>query len=121
MDFFEAQARAKKRTSRLVALFALAVPTLLAATSQSLHALVFWRFAQGLFVPGVIAVMMAYINEEFTSRAGRMIFSECLNLRREESLKISGALSVRDKKLFHSQTSNCDPADTFKTLEHKLK
>ena len=58
---------------------------------------------------------------EFTSRAGRMIFSECLNLRREESLKISGALSVRDKKLFHSQTSNCDPADTFKTLEHKLK
>jgi YNFM family putative membrane transporter len=48
-------------------LYALTVPTLLAATSQSLHALIFWRFMQGLFVPGVIVVMMAYINEEFVS------------------------------------------------------
>ena len=46
-------------------LYALTVPTLLAATSQSLHALIFWRFMQGVFVPGVIVVMMAYINEEF--------------------------------------------------------
>jgi MFS transporter, YNFM family, putative membrane transport protein len=46
-------------------LYAVTVPTLLAATSQSLHALIFWRFMQGLFVPGVIVVMMAYINEEF--------------------------------------------------------
>jgi MFS family permease len=55
------------------ALFAMAVPTLLAATSQSLHALIFWRFAQGLFVPGVIAVMMAYINEEFAGRVGAVM------------------------------------------------
>jgi MFS family permease len=55
------------------ALFALAVPTLLAATSQSLHALIFWRFAQGLFVPGVIAVMMAYINEEFAGHVGTVM------------------------------------------------
>jgi MFS family permease len=55
------------------ALFAMAVPTLLAATSQSLHALIFWRFAQGLFVPGVIAVMMAYINEEFAGRVGTVM------------------------------------------------
>ena len=48
-------------------LYALTVPTLLAATSQSLDALIFWRFMQGLFVPGVIVVMMAYINEEFAS------------------------------------------------------
>ncbi len=46
-------------------IYALTVPTLLAATSQSLGALIFWRFMQGLFVPGVIVVMMAYINEEF--------------------------------------------------------
>ena len=53
-------------------LYALTVPTLLAATSHSLHALIFWRFMQGLFVPGVIVVMMAYINEEFaTSYVGR--------------------------------------------------
>ena len=55
------------------ALFAMAAPTLLAATSQSLHALVFWRFAQGIFVPGVIAVMMAYINEEFSGRVGTVM------------------------------------------------
>ena len=46
-------------------LFALTAPTLLAATSHSLYTLIFWRFLQGLFVPGVIAVIMAYINEEF--------------------------------------------------------
>jgi MFS transporter, YNFM family, putative membrane transport protein len=46
-------------------LFALTVPTLLAATSRNLHELVFWRFMQGLFVPGVIVVIIAYIGEEF--------------------------------------------------------
>ncbi len=46
-------------------LYALTVPTLLAATSQNLHQLIFWRFMQGIFVPGVIVVMMAYIGEEF--------------------------------------------------------
>ena len=55
------------------ALFAMAVPTLLAATSPGLHALIGWRFAQGLFVPGVIAVMMAYINEEFAGRTGTVM------------------------------------------------
>lgn len=55
------------------ALFAMAVPTVLVATSQSLHALIGWRFAQGLFVPGVIAVMMAYINEEFAGRVGAVM------------------------------------------------
>ncbi len=46
-------------------LYALTVPTLLASTSHSLNQLIFWRFMQGLFVPGVIVVIMAYINEEF--------------------------------------------------------
>ncbi len=46
-------------------LYALTLPTLLASTSQSLNQLIFWRFMQGLFVPGVIVVIMAYINEEF--------------------------------------------------------
>ena len=49
------------------------VTTLLTATAQNLHALIFWRFMQGLFVPGVIAVIIAYINEEFTSRAGTVM------------------------------------------------
>ena len=42
----------------------LAAATALAATAGSLHQLVAWRFAQGLFVPGLIAVIVAYIAEE---------------------------------------------------------
>jgi predicted MFS family arabinose efflux permease len=49
-------------------LFAITVPTLLAATSQNLQQLIFWRFMQGLFVPGVIVVIIAYIGEEFAGR-----------------------------------------------------
>lgn len=55
------------------ALFGMAIPTLLAASSQTLAALIGWRFVQGLFVPGVIAVMIAYINEEFPVRAGTVM------------------------------------------------
>ena len=55
------------------ALFAMVVPTLLASLAPNLRALILWRFAQGLFVPGVIAVMIAYINEEFTGRTGSVM------------------------------------------------
>ncbi len=54
-------------------LFAMAVPTLLAATANSLSGLIAWRFMQGLFVPGVIAVIIAYINEEFAGRTGAVM------------------------------------------------
>lgn len=47
------------------ALFLLTIPTLLAATSTGIWSLVLWRFLQGVFVPGIIAVMIAYIGEEF--------------------------------------------------------
>ncbi len=42
----------------------LAIPMLLAATSQGLPQLILWRFLQGIFTPGIIAVTMAYISEE---------------------------------------------------------
>jgi MFS transporter, YNFM family, putative membrane transport protein len=45
--------------------FALAVATALAATSRSLGELIAWRFAQGLFTPGVFAIAIAYIHEEW--------------------------------------------------------
>jgi len=45
----------------------LVMPTLLAATSSSLHALIFWRFVQGLFLPGIFSVCIAYIGEEWKS------------------------------------------------------
>jgi MFS transporter, YNFM family, putative membrane transport protein len=70
-----AERRGRKKVI-VPSLFLLALPTALAATSTSLGALIFWRFAQGLFVPGVIAVMLAYINEEWAGRGvGRAMSS----------------------------------------------
>jgi predicted MFS family arabinose efflux permease len=43
----------------------LALATLLNATATRLPALVFWRFLQGLFTPGVFAVTVAYVQEEW--------------------------------------------------------
>jgi len=48
----------------------LAVPALLAATSASLGQLLLWRFWQGIFTPGIFAVTIAYINEEWADGAG---------------------------------------------------
>lgn len=62
-----AERRGRKKVI-VPSLFLLTVPTLLAATANSLSTLIFWRFAQGLFVPGIIAVMLAYINEEWAGR-----------------------------------------------------
>jgi YNFM family putative membrane transporter len=70
-----AERRGRKKVI-VPSLFLLAVPTALAATSTTLRALIFWRFAQGLFVPGVIAVMLAYVNEEWAGRGvGRAMSS----------------------------------------------
>lgn len=55
------------------ALFGMAGATLLTATAPNLHTLIIWRFVQGLFVPGVIAVIIAYINEEFPDRVGAVM------------------------------------------------
>lgn len=48
----------------VAAMLGLALPTALAATATTLWQLVFWRFLQGFFIPGIIAVAMAYISEE---------------------------------------------------------
>jgi predicted MFS family arabinose efflux permease len=50
--------------------FLLAVPTLLAATAAGFGQLLFWRFLQGVITPGIFAVIIAYINEEWDSGAG---------------------------------------------------
>jgi predicted MFS family arabinose efflux permease len=52
------------------AAFLLAAPTLLAATATSFGQLLFWRFLQGVFTPGIFAVIIAYINEEWEAGAG---------------------------------------------------
>jgi len=60
--------RVGRRRMMIGALFVLAVPTLLAATAGSISSLVAWRFAQGLAVPGVYAVGIAYASEEWRGR-----------------------------------------------------
>jgi MFS family permease len=62
-----AEAIGRKRVI-VPALFALVLPTVLAATSGSLNQLIFWRFLQGVCVPGISVVMMAYLNEEWAGR-----------------------------------------------------
>lgn len=56
-------------------LLGISLPTLLAATSTSLAQLVFWRFLQGLTVPGVIAVLITYVGEEWPSHQVPLIMS----------------------------------------------
>ena len=45
--------------------FLLAICSLLASTSPNLETLIFWRFCQGVFTPGVFSVTVAYINDEW--------------------------------------------------------
>ncbi len=52
------------------AAFLLAIPTILAGFSGSLGQLLFWRFWQGVFTPGIFAVTIAYITEEWDQGAG---------------------------------------------------
>ena len=59
-----AERLARKRVI-VVSLLGVSVPTLLAATSTSLAQLIFWRFLQGITVPGIIAVVITYIGEEW--------------------------------------------------------
>jgi YNFM family putative membrane transporter len=51
----------------------LACSTLLDATATGLASLVFWRFLQGLFTPGVFAVTIAYVQEEWADGIGRAL------------------------------------------------
>ncbi|MDR3739898.1 MAG: MFS transporter [Terracidiphilus sp.] len=59
----------------VASLTGIAVPTLLAATSTSLAQLVFWRFLQGICIPGVIAVVITYIGEEWPPERVALIMS----------------------------------------------
>lgn len=49
----------------VAAMLLLTIPTVMIALSSSLHALVFWRFMQGLVLPPIFTVVVAYIGEEW--------------------------------------------------------
>jgi YNFM family putative membrane transporter len=46
------------------AMIALVIPTAMSALSPSLEAMIFWRFVQGLMLPPIFAVTIAYIGGE---------------------------------------------------------
>ncbi len=61
--------RLGRRRVILFSAWALAITTFLAATSPGLNALIVWRFIQGLLTPGLFAVTVAYINDEWPARS----------------------------------------------------
>lgn len=74
--FFGALTERLPRKRVIVAsLFGISIPTLLAATSTSLAQLIFWRFLQGLAIPGIVAVVVTYIGEEWPPDRVALIMS----------------------------------------------
>jgi predicted MFS family arabinose efflux permease len=50
------------------AMLLLGIPTLMCALASNLHELIIWRFVQGLVMPPVFAVTVAYIGDEWHPR-----------------------------------------------------
>jgi predicted MFS family arabinose efflux permease len=64
------------------AMFALLIPSVMLAFANGLDEMVFWRFVQGLLLPPVFAVTVAYIGDELapaeaTSMAGIYMSASC--------------------------------------------
>lgn len=53
-----------------LSMFAMTLPTALIPISHSLNVLIVLRFIQGLAVPGIVVVLIAYIAEEFRESGG---------------------------------------------------
>jgi MFS family permease len=59
----------------VISAVAVAVPTILAATSPGLHSLILWRFLQGLALPGIFATVITYIGEEWERHSVALVMS----------------------------------------------
>ncbi len=59
----------------VASLIGVSLPTLLAATSHSLGQLIFWRFLEGITLPGIFAVVVTYIGEEWPPDQVALIMS----------------------------------------------
>jgi predicted MFS family arabinose efflux permease len=74
--FFGALTERLARKRVIVAsIVGMAIPTLLAATATSLTQLIVWRFLQGVMVPGIVAVLVTYIGEEWPPQRVPFIMS----------------------------------------------
>jgi YNFM family putative membrane transporter len=67
--------RLSRKRVIVVSIAALSVPTLLAATSPGLGTLIFWRFLQGLILPGIFAITITYIGEEWPVDSVALVMS----------------------------------------------
>ena len=54
-------------------LLLLSLPTLMIGMSHSVDGLSIWRFLQGVFVPGITVVLIAYIGEEYSQHLAQMM------------------------------------------------
>lgn len=54
-------------------LFLLALPTAMLAFSEQVQSLIFWRFMQGLSIPGITVVLIAYVSEEYSKSLTTMM------------------------------------------------
>jgi MFS family permease len=52
----------------VAAMFVLVIPTLMVGLSTSLSAVIFWRAVQGLVLPPIFAVTVAYIGDEWPAK-----------------------------------------------------
>ena len=67
--------RLSRKRVIVASILVLALPTLLAATSPTLHALIFWRFLQGIALPGIFATVITYVGEEWRRESIALIMS----------------------------------------------
>lgn len=51
----------------------LALPTLMIGMAKSVDGLIFWRFLQGLTIPGITVVLIAYVGEEYGDNIASMM------------------------------------------------
>lgn len=67
--------RLPRKSVIVASLVSIALPTLLAASSQSLSQLIVWRFLEGIMIPGIVAVVVTYIGEEWPPERVALIMS----------------------------------------------
>ena len=67
--------RIGRKKTIVFAAFGLALSTLATYFADSLNSLLFWRFLQGLATPGVFAIAVTYVTEEWPSRSVAFVMS----------------------------------------------
>ncbi len=80
----------------VTAMLLLGIPTVMCALAPTLHSLIFWRFVQGLFMPPIFAVTIAYIGDEWPPReatAAAGIYTSGASLGGFSGRLVTGVLS----------------------------